>query len=322
MSEDTKKVVESFAKELSNGSQEVYDLILTCLPDDIYNASKEEIDNVFKEIDIEAIKKLASIANKQGVSFQQEQGQNDSGNDSLYDDNDILSNEDNNSPDDSNIVSDNGNNMSEVDNIDENSQVKDNKFVAENSSEINNKQETHVITTNNIDTNKDNKNSNLNIANNTRDDDISDLISQKSFGYNGICRIIPQRPPFLMIDKVLNLDIKNKTAICQKCVSANEGFFAGHFPGNPVMPGVLMIEAMAQAASIIGKALMNGKKGTLLFASADNVKFNGIATAGDVLTIEAQVTKLRDPLVIGECKVKKQDEIICSCSLKAFRKDI
>ena len=164
-----------------------------------------------------------------------------------------------------------------------------------------------------------------------QNDNIDDLIKQKSFGYEGICRIIPQRPPFLMIDKVLNLDVEKKIAVCQKCISANEPYLAGHFPNHPVFPGVLMIEAMAQTASVIGKALMNGKTGVLLFASVDDVKFLDTATAGDVLIAEAFVSKIRDPLVIGECKINKKildtkgnesETTICTCKLKAFRKEI
>ena len=160
---------------------------------------------------------------------------------------------------------------------------------------------------------------------------IDDLIKQKSFGYEGICRIIPQRPPFLMVDKVLELDVEKHIAVCQKCIGANEPYLQGHFPNNPVFPGVLMVEAMAQTASIIGKAMMNGKEGVLLFASADEVKFLDTATAGDVLIVEAVVIKFRDPLVVGDCKVSKkvineagQEELktICTCQLKAFRKVI
>ena len=151
---------------------------------------------------------------------------------------------------------------------------------------------------------------------------VNELIKKKTFGYEDICRIIPQRPPFLMIDKVLDLNVEKKSVVCQKALSANEGFFIGHFPEHPVMPGVLMIEAMAQASSIIGKALMNGKKGVLLFAEVDNVKFSGTATAGDVLIIEAYVDKIRDPLVVGRGIVKKGEEVICKCDLKAFRKEL
>ena len=148
------------------------------------------------------------------------------------------------------------------------------------------------------------------------------LVNQKSFGYDGICKFIPQRPPFLMIDKVIDIDVEAKKAVCQKCLSANEPFFQGHFPGNPVMPGVLMVEAMAQAASIIGRVLLEDKQAILLFTGANDVKFKGMATVGDVLTITANVTKIRGPLIIGDCEVKKGDEIIATATITAFNKRI
>lgn len=154
------------------------------------------------------------------------------------------------------------------------------------------------------------------------EDEIQQLVSQKTFGYDGICKFIPQRPPFLMIDKVIDIDVEAKTAICQKCLSANEAFFQGHFPNNPVMPGVLMIEAMAQTASIIGRVLLEDKQAVLLFTNANDVKFKGIATAGDVLTITAKVTKTRGPLIIGDCDVKKGDEVIATATITAFNKRI
>lgn len=174
----------------------------------------------------------------------------------------------------------------------------------------------------NIDCNNNNAVSDKKQDNTNTKKNIEELIKQKTFGFEGICEIIPQRPPFLMLDKVIDLDIDKKKVVCQKCLSANEGFFVGHFPNNPIMPGVLMIEAMAQAASVIGKALMADREGVLLFASVDNVKFEDVATAGDVLIIEAQVTAIRDPLVKGKCTVKKEDKIIASCELKAFKKKI
>jgi len=155
-----------------------------------------------------------------------------------------------------------------------------------------------------------------------KDKNLTILIEKQSFDYQGIYSFIPQRPPFLMIDKVINLDIQNKKVVCQKCISSNEWFLDGHFPNSPVMPGVLMVESMAQAASIIGEALTIGVDGTILFAGIDDCSFSGIATAGDILIIESIITKIRGPLIIGDCAVKKDDKIIAKCSLKAFKKKL
>lgn len=152
--------------------------------------------------------------------------------------------------------------------------------------------------------------------------EIQELVSKKTFGYDGICKFIPQRPPFLMIDKVIDIDVEAKKVVCQKCLSANEAFFQGHFPNNPVMPGVLMIEAMAQTASIMGRILLDDKQAVLLFTSADDVKFKGIATCGDVLTITANVSKIRNPLIIGDCEVKNGDKVIATATITAFNKRI
>ena len=158
------------------------------------------------------------------------------------------------------------------------------------------------------------------IENKEKIEKLKKLIEAKEFDYKGIYEFIPQRPPFLMLDKVLDINVDEKKVVCQKCISSNEWYLAGHFPDNPVMPGVLMVEGMAQAASIIGKALAVEEEGVLLFASIDECKFSGMATVGDILIVEAIVTKIRGQLVIGECYVKKNDQIIAKCNLKAFRK--
>ena len=146
------------------------------------------------------------------------------------------------------------------------------------------------------------------------------LIEMQAFGRDGIYEFIPQRPPFLMVDEVLDLNIENKKVVCRKKIMPDEWYLTGHFPNNPVMPGVLMVEGMAQAASIIGRALSVEEDGILLFASIDECHFSGMATVNDILTIEAVVTKMRGPLVVGDCCVKKDDQIIADCKLKAFRK--
>ena len=68
--------------------------------------------------------------------------------------------------------------------------------------------------------------------------DFSDLAKKRSFGYEDICRLLPQRPPFLMVDRVIELNVDDNFVICEKCISANEWYFQGHFPEHPVMPGV------------------------------------------------------------------------------------
>ena len=106
-----------------------------------------------------------------------------------------------------------------------------------------------------------------------------------------ILSILPHRYPFLMVDSVIELqpDVK---AIGIKNVTMNEPFFQGHFPNNPVMPGVLIVEAMAQVAGILAfKSGLQGK--TVYFMSMDKVKFRKIVSPGDQLKLEVKVTHRR-----------------------------
>ena len=151
--------------------------------------------------------------------------------------------------------------------------------------------------------------------------DFSDLAKKRSFGYEDICRLLPQRPPFLMVDRVINLNVEDNFVICEKCISANEWYFQGHFPEHPVMPGVLILEALAQTASILGKFLVK-PNGVLMFAAIDKVKFLDVVLPGDVLQLQVNVLKVRDPLLHGECVAHVGDKVVAQCTIKAFRKEL
>lgn len=121
---------------------------------------------------------------------------------------------------------------------------------------------------------------------------------------NEVMKLLPHRYPFLMIDRVLSFDGENK-CVGLKQVSINEPFFQGHFPGHPVMPGVLQVEAMAQLASILilRQPEHTGKLG--YFMSADDVKFRRPVFPGDTLVIHIEMTKARRGVVVahGHCTV-------------------
>jgi 3-hydroxyacyl-[acyl-carrier-protein] dehydratase len=103
--------------------------------------------------------------------------------------------------------------------------------------------------------------------------------------------LLPHRYPFLLVDRVIELEL-NVRAVGIKNVTFNEPFFQGHFPGNPIMPGVLIIEAMAQVAGILAaKSGVTGK--TVYFMSIDGVKFRRPVVPGDQLRFEVQVTHRR-----------------------------
>jgi 3-hydroxyacyl-[acyl-carrier-protein] dehydratase len=106
-----------------------------------------------------------------------------------------------------------------------------------------------------------------------------------------IIKLLPHRYPFLLVDRVIELDPGKKIAAI-KNVSANEAFFQGHFPGNPVMPGVLIIEAMAQAGGILSRVTLmegmeSGEAPMVYFMSIDKVKFRKMVVPGDQLRLEA-----------------------------------
>ncbi len=115
---------------------------------------------------------------------------------------------------------------------------------------------------------------------------------------NEIMSVIPHRPPFLLIDRVLSIEAGHKiTAV--KNVTMNEPFFVGHFPGQPVMPGVLIVEAMAQAGAVILLSLEQFKGKIAYFGAINNAKFRGMVKPGDTLRIEVEITKIRKSAGIG-----------------------
>ncbi len=119
----------------------------------------------------------------------------------------------------------------------------------------------------------------------------------------GVMRILPHRYPFLMVDRVAKIDGNRITAI--KNVSMNEPYFQGHFPGHPIMPGVLQLEAMAQAAGVLMLKRIENAGQIAYFMSAEKVKWRKPVHPGDVLVIEVELTKLRGKIgrAKGVCKV-------------------
>jgi UDP-3-O-[3-hydroxymyristoyl] N-acetylglucosamine deacetylase/3-hydroxyacyl-[acyl-carrier-protein] dehydratase len=145
---------------------------------------------------------------------------------------------------------------------------------------------------------------------------ISFPVGEGGLDIHQVMETLPHRYPFLMLDRVLRFEGENK-CVGVKLVTINEPFFAGHFPGHPVMPGVLQIEAMAQVASILLMKLTKSARGTLgYFVSADEVKFRKPVFPGDTLFITAELMKARGKqLARLKCNCSVNDAIVSECEL-------
>ncbi|PAW81708.1 MAG: 3-hydroxyacyl-[acyl-carrier-protein] dehydratase FabZ [Opitutia bacterium Tous-C8FEB] len=141
------------------------------------------------------------------------------------------------------------------------------------------------------------------------------LPTETSLDIRRILDTIPHRYPFVMIDRVLEF-IGNDELVAIKNVTINEPYFTGHFPTNPVMPGVLQLEAMAQAAGIVMLRRTGNSGKTAFFMSADKVKFRRPVRPGDQIIINAKITKVRgDKLAAAECNCTVGGQVVSSAEL-------
>lgn len=132
-----------------------------------------------------------------------------------------------------------------------------------------------------------------------------------------ILELLPHRYPFLLIDRVLNCE-PGKTITALKNVTINEPFFIGHFPGYPVMPGVLIIEAMAQTAAILSFVTGDHKaddKFMYYFAGIDNARFKKPVTAGDQLILEAEIIRSLKGVWKFSARAKVEGQLVCEADL-------
>ncbi len=131
---------------------------------------------------------------------------------------------------------------------------------------------------------------------------------------NEIKQIIPQREPFLMIDEVEEY-VPGESAIAYKHVSEDEWYFKGHFPGNPIMPGVLITESLAQTGAIAILSLEANKGRNALFAGIDKMRFKKQVVPGDVLKLEVKIIKQKGPIGVGEALVTCDGKIVAKGEL-------
>lgn len=130
-----------------------------------------------------------------------------------------------------------------------------------------------------------------------------------------IKNIIPHRDPFLLIDKVTELDMENLTVTAEKYVTGEEYFFKGHFPGNPIMPGVLVLEAMAQAGACVILSMPEFKGRIALFARANDVKWKKMVLPKDTLTFKVKMTKIRGKVAVCNGEAFVGDTLACSAEI-------
>jgi 3-hydroxyacyl-[acyl-carrier-protein] dehydratase len=128
------------------------------------------------------------------------------------------------------------------------------------------------------------------------------------FGREGIEAILPHRHPFLLIDEVLELEPGSRV-VARKTVREDEWYLPGHFPSRPVMPGVLIVEAMAQTGAVAVLAEEENRGRLALFAGIDGVRFKRIVEPGDELRLECELEQVRGPIGRGKASAHVDGEL-------------
>lgn len=124
-----------------------------------------------------------------------------------------------------------------------------------------------------------------------------------------IMEILPHRYPFLLVDKIVEFDMENKHAVGMKNITMNEPFFQGHFPGRPIMPGVLIAEAMAQVGAVLILKSPEFAGKLAVFTGIDGMKFRRQVVPGDTLRLEATLTKMRGSMGKAEVSAHVGDAL-------------
>ena len=129
-----------------------------------------------------------------------------------------------------------------------------------------------------------------------------------------LLEILPHRQPMLLIDTLEELE-PGKRAVGKKCVSYNEPYFAGHFPGEPVMPGVLIVEALAQVGAAVMLSCPEFKGKLVYFGGIEHCRFRKKVVPGDVLTLTTEIIRQKGPIGIGSATATVRGEVVCAAEL-------
>ena len=141
---------------------------------------------------------------------------------------------------------------------------------------------------------------------------------ETTYDIQAIMDFLPHRYPFILIDRILDL-VPGEKVTALKNVTINEPFFQGHFPSYPIMPGVLIVEAMAQAAGVLALESMPAEKrgGPVFFMGLDKVKFRKPVVPGDQLVFEVQIIKFRSKIVKASGKAFVNENVVAEAELMA-----
>jgi 3-hydroxyacyl-[acyl-carrier-protein] dehydratase len=143
------------------------------------------------------------------------------------------------------------------------------------------------------------------------------MITVTPFGRDVIEQLIPHRPPFLLVDEILELD-PGKRVVGRREIRADDWWFAGHFPERAVMPGVLTIEAIAQAGAVAVLADDENRGKIPFFAGIDGCRFKRVVQPGDTLTLECTFVRVRGPIAKGEGRALVGEEVAAEAMLTVF----
>lgn len=143
---------------------------------------------------------------------------------------------------------------------------------------------------------------------------MKDILTKKTLDFKEISKILPHRYPFLLVDKIVHLDVEKGHVIGQKNVTFNEAFFQGHFPEVPIMPGVLILEALAQTGGVL--VHMKGKSDKIaLLLTVNNAKFRAPVKPGDILTLECEEVIISSKAGRIRATAKVNDKVVVEADM-------